>query len=66
MIAPLPAGRLAVAGLNPIGGPARISILDPRGKILSGFAFLDKVPFYLADSITAAADATGQLYLAFF
>jgi hypothetical protein len=59
-------GRLAVSGLSPVGQPARISILDGEGRLLGGFPFLDKVDFYLADSIAAAADAEGNFYLAFF
>jgi hypothetical protein len=66
MIAPAGPGRLAVSGLSPVGQPARISILDGDGRLQSGFPFLDKVDFYLADSIAAAADAEGNFYLAYF
>lgn len=59
-------GRLAVSGLTPVGQPARISTVDAEGRFLSEFSFLDKVDFYLADSISAAADAAGALYLAYF
>jgi hypothetical protein len=53
MITAIGPGRLAVSGLSPVGQPARISILDTVG-------------FYLADSISAAADGAGGLYLAYF
>jgi hypothetical protein len=66
MIVPLASGRMAVAGLSNIGQPARISTIDSTGRILSGFSFLEKVRFYLADSITAAADADGNLFIAYF
>ncbi len=59
-------GRLAVSGLTPVGQSARISILDAEGRLLSVFPFLDKVDFYLADSISAAADGEGGIYLAYF
>jgi hypothetical protein len=66
MITPLGSGRLAVSGLTTVGQPARISILDENGRLLGGFSYLDKVEFYLADSIDAVSDGRGSLYLAYF
>ncbi len=65
MITAVGPGRLAVSGLTPVGQTARISMLDAEGRVLTEFPFLDKVDFYLADSISVAAGA-GELYLAYF
>jgi 6-bladed beta-propeller len=65
MIASVSPGRLAVAGITLVGQPARIFLIDREGRVLSEFNYLDKVEFYLADSINMAADADGNLYLAY-
>ncbi|MGD0783908.1 MAG: 6-bladed beta-propeller, partial [Candidatus Aminicenantales bacterium] len=66
MITTVGPGRLAVSGLTPLGQAARISLLDAEGRVLSEFSFLDKVDFFLADSISVAATGGGGLYLAYF